>query len=304
MRELVAQHAGGVNELCRLFGISKKAYYFSTDPADRLERKYAHLKKKITEIIRQNPGYGYPRIKKALEEQYGIVVNHKVLLKLLRLWGLELKRAIRKPKKNFVLAILNFLQKRANVLYRLIRENKITGCAKVIVSDVTEIHFSGKKAYLSVHMDFFGKMIYGYCLSLSADVSGVLTSLKMAVKTLKKLGHAVKYLVLHQDRGSVYTSSDYVSEALGYEFRLSYSRKGEPGDNAVNEAFFSRFKAEWADYFSEAKDFEELRKMVDNAIEYYNTKRYHSSLGYLTPLAFYNTFSSGNLTQKNLTAVS
>ncbi len=55
----------------------------------------------------------------------------------------------------------------------------------MVVSDVTEIHFSGKKAYLSVHMDFFGKMIYGYCLSLSADVRGVTSSLKMAVKKLQ-----------------------------------------------------------------------------------------------------------------------
>ena len=301
----MAQKSGGVNELCRLFGISKKAYYTSTDPGERLEKKYGDLKGKITRIIHDNPGYGYPRIKRALEKTYGIVVNHKVLLKLLRLWGLELRRTIRRPKKNFVITILNFLQKRANVLFQLIRENKITGCSQVIVSDVTEIRFSGKKAYLSVHMDFFGKMVYGYCLSLSADVSGVLSSLSSAVKTLKRLGCAVKKIVLHQDRGSVYTSSEYVSEALAHEFRLSYSRKGEPGDNAVNEAFFSRLKSEWADVFADAKDFNELHQMIDKAIEYYNTKRYHSSLDYHTPLEFFNKFSSGCLTQKNgLTAVS
>jgi putative transposase len=71
---------------------------------------------------------------------------------------------------------------------------------------------------------------------------------------------------------------------------LSYSRRGEPGDNAVNEAFFSRLKAEWADAFYEARTFGELQRLVDLAIVYYNEGRYHSSLGYRTPLAFVNSF--------------
>jgi len=72
-----------VNQICRLLGISKKTYYYSIDPAQTLEQRYGHLKSMLERIIRKNPSYGYRRIKKALFEVYGEVVNHKVLLKLL-----------------------------------------------------------------------------------------------------------------------------------------------------------------------------------------------------------------------------
>jgi len=295
----------GVNQACRLLGISKDTYYNSQDPKDRLNDSYRDLKPKITRIIEQNPGYGYPRIKQALEKKYGVMLNHKVLMKLLKLWSLELPRSIKHVKKNFITVILDFLEKRANLLRRLIRENRITGCEQVIVSDVTEIKYSGnKKAYLSVHMDFFGKIIYGFCLSMSAETNLVLSSLKKAVNCLKSYGRVViKNIILHQDRGSVYTSSGYIAKALSFGFKLSYSRTGEPGDNAVNESFFSRFKAEWAEVFAEANDFDELSQLVSNAISYYNNDRYHSSIGYDTPVAFYNKHIRNNLTQNALAPV-
>ena len=68
--------------------------------------------------------------------------------------------------------------------------------------------------------------------------------------------------------------------------RLSYCRRGEPGDNAVNESFFSRLKEEWRDVFMEAQSFDELQKMVKKAIDYYNNERYHSTIGLKAPLIF------------------
>jgi len=283
----VGRGLAGVNQICALLGLSKDSYYNSKDPASRLNEKYAHLRPMIEAIIEENPSYGYPRIKVALEKRYGIVVNHKVLLKLLRLWGLTLKRKVRKKKRSWVYGILDFLEKRANLLWKLLRENRVKRCFQVIVSDVTELYYSGKKAYLSVHMDYVGKMIYGWNLSKSPNKDLVIGSLKMAVRRLKRFGiHVFKRIIIHQDRGSVYTSSDYVAEALSRGFYLSYSRTGEPGDNAVNEAFFSRFKEEWRDVLEEAKDFEGLCRLVKKAISYYNRGRYHSSIGYETPQSF------------------
>jgi flavodoxin len=71
---------------------------------------------------------------------------------------------------------------------------------------------------------------------------------------------------------------------------LGYSRRGEPGENAVNESFFSRLRVESADVFYEARSSEELQELVDRAIAYYNDERSHSSLGYRTPLALVNDF--------------
>jgi transposase InsO family protein len=67
---------------------------------------------------------------------------------------------------------------------------------------------------------------------------------------------------------------------------VSYSRTGEPGDNAVNEAFFSRFKEELREFLAEAETFEQLETMVARSIAYHNERRYHSTLSYRTPAGF------------------
>ena len=238
-------------------------------------------------IIEKNPAYGWRRIKAALEKEHGIVINHKLLLKLLKLWGLSLNRKVRKKKKDWVRVVLDFLGKRANLLCKLMMDGILIKCFQIIVSNVTKLYYSGKKAYLAVHMDYRGKVIYGWSLQKGAGRDLVIKSLRMAVKSLKRYGIKIlKRIVLHQDRGIIYTTDNYVAEALSFGFHLSYSRKGEPGDNAVNESFFSRFKEEWRDIFEEAKDFEELYRLVRKAIQYHNKKRYHSSLGYETPRSF------------------
>ena len=272
----------GVNAVCRLVGISKKSYYRSVAPEQRLEAKYRHLRETIEQIIGRNPGYGYRRISQALRQEYRIVVNDKLLKRLLRLWGLQLRRTIRKPARSYVYRLLEFLGRRANLLFRF----KVSGCLEVVVSEVTEIIYRAGKAYLAVHLDQFGKLVLGWSLSIHPDVSLVMRSLNNALKRIRQLCSSVPRLIVHQDRGSVYTAELYVRAVRSAGHLLSYSRRGEPGDNAVNESFFSRLKAEWREAFAEAPTVEHLQRMVEEAIGYYNQRRYHSSIGYRTPLAF------------------
>jgi len=241
----------------------------------------------ISKIIKDNPCYGYPRIKKALKEKYGEVINHKLLLKLLKLWGLGLKRKISRKKKNWITRVLDFLQSRANLLRRLEKQGKITNCFQVVVSDFTQIIFKGGRAYLAVHLDYFGKMVYGWSLSLNPNQDLVIESFKRARDKLKQLGiKTLTKIIFHQDRGTQYTSTGYTTAVLEEKAYLSFSKTGEPGDNAVNEAFFSRFKEEWRDILGEAETFEELEKLIKKAIVYYNERRYHTTIGNQTPIAF------------------
>ena len=85
----------GVTQICRLLGISKDSYYHSRDPESSLQKRYEELKPLVEVIIGKNPAYGWRRIKAALEKEYGIVINHKLLLKLLKLWGLSLNRKVK-----------------------------------------------------------------------------------------------------------------------------------------------------------------------------------------------------------------
>lgn len=274
----------GVNGVCRLVGISKDTYYNSKDPQSTLKTKYRTLKPKIKKIIEDNPAYGYPRIKKALKDDYGEVVNHKLLLKLLKLWGLTLKRKIRPKKRSWIQRVLDFLGFRANLLFGLV----INRVFQVVVSDITEIVYDHgrRKLYLCVHLDCFGKMVLGWKLSAHSDTALVLASFKMARRRLKRLKQSLVGTTFHQDQGSVFTSTDYTTEVLETGAYLSFSRKGEPGDNAVNEAFFSRLKDEQKDYFFEIEDSWELEAAVRKAIDYYNYRRYHTSIGTQTPWDF------------------
>jgi transposase InsO family protein len=276
----------GINAVCRLLGISKKSYYRSRSPDQRVHERYGSLRAKIGAIVKENPGYGYRRIRVALAEGHGLRVNHKLLKKLLSLWGLQLQRRIRRPARSVVRRVLDWLGGRANLLSRL----QPSRCLQVLASDITEILYRGGKAYLAVHLDVQGKLIWGWSLATSPGISLVVECFRRAAKAIRDVGGELRGLIVHQDRGSVYTADAYVRCLLNEGCLVSYSRRGEPGDNAVNEAFFSRFKVEWADALSEAGNFQELLQMVARSIDYYNNKRHHSTLGYRTPLAFTNDF--------------
>ena len=276
-----------LNQVCQLLDISKNTFYNSKPPFTTLDIKYQNLKNKIISIIQDNPSYGYPRIKTALENEYHEVVNHKLLLKLLKIWRLNLPRKVKKHKRNWIHNVLDYLGLKSNLLRTLLLKGVKIDCFKVILSDFTEINFSNNKCYLCVHLDYAGKYILGWEVSITADQGFVISSAKKAMKRLKifKVNDFSK-IIFHQDRGSVYTSEGYVSLLLDNQIQISYSRKGEPGDNAVNESFFSRLKDEWKDVFSEQKEFSEVKREIKKVIEYYNKKRYHTSIGYKTPLAY------------------
>jgi len=148
--------------------------------------------------------YGIKRIKQVLEDDYSIKIGRDALARLLVLWGLSIRRKIKKRKRSVIDEILRFLADRANILAQV----KIKTPFKVISSDITEIIYNhGKnKAYLAVHKDVFGQLIYGYYLSLNMETKIVINSLKMSLKTIRKLlGKHQKEIIVHQDRGdSIY----------------------------------------------------------------------------------------------------
>jgi len=247
-----------VNQICELMGISKKTYYQSQEPQERLAEKYQALRPIVGRLIEKYPCYGVPRLKQALAEQEGMVVNPKLLRKLLRLWGLTWRRTAGagQRKKTWVQRVVEALGSRAN----LVRHLQITACFQVLVTDMTRLAFAGGIAYLCVHLDWYGKLVLGWELSLHPDTPLALASLQMAFATIIEWkGGTLEGLIVHQDQGSPYTSGDYVIAVLESQAFISYSRRATPGDNPVNESFFSRFKAEWGEQVAETKTLQALR---------------------------------------------
>jgi len=131
-------------------------------------------------------------------------------------------------------------------------------------------------------------MVYGWSLGLSMETDLILASLKMAAGRIKQLigNKVINWFnpkpLLHQDRGSQYTSHRYVKAGLEFG-RLSYSDPGTPTHNPGQESFFGRFKDEWREEIAELETFEELQKFVKAKIKYYNYERRHTSIGLVTP---------------------
>jgi putative transposase len=274
-----------VNQICQLVGISKKTYYYSQEPQQRLNEKYHALRPVLNRLVEKHPSYGLPRLKKALAEQEGLIVNQKLLRRLLRVWGLDWPRraGAGQHKQTWVQRVVEELGPRAN----LVRQRQITAPFQVLVTDMTRLSFGAGIAYLCVHLDWFGKLVLGWDLSLHPDALLAVASLQAARVTLREWRRdTLEGLVVHQDQGSPYTSGDYVTALLESQAYVSYSRPATPGDTPVNEAFFSRLKAEWGEVLTEAKTFEDMYQLVSQAIVYYNKQRNHTSIGCQTPAQF------------------
>ena len=278
-----------INRICQLTGISKATYYDAKHPDDKFEAKYEHLKARISKVIHDNSAYGVKRIKSALWEDYHLHIGRDALARLLSLWGLQLKRKTKKSKSSIIQKILILLADRANLLIR----TKLSAPFQAITSDISEIFYDHgrQKAYLAVHKDAFGQIVYGWQLAENMDTGLVISSFEQAKKNIKKLfGRIPEKMLCHSDQGSQYTSYEYVDQALKSNLRLSYSTPGTPTENPGQESFFGRLKEECQDEISEINDFKELQRFLRGKIRYYNHRRLHTSLGNQAPLKFTKQF--------------
>ena len=116
------------------------------------------------------------------------------------------------------------------------------------------------------------------------DTSLVLKALENAITTQKPS----QGLIIHSDRGSQYTSKEYRDAVESRNFNLSYSAKGCPYDNASIESFHAILKKECV-YLNTFIDHEHAKSVLFQYIEgFYNRKRIHSSIDYMTPEQYEN----------------
>jgi len=137
--------------------------------------------------------------------------------------------------------------------------------------------------YLATVKDIFTKEITGWATANNMKTELCLRALKNAV-----IRHRPpKGLIHHSDRGVQYCSKEYQALLKKNKMVCSMSRKGNCYDNACAETFFSTIKCEML-YHKKYKTREEARRDIFWYIEevFYNRKRRHQSLGYLTPAEF------------------
>lgn len=269
---------------CELLSVSSSGFYDwrKRGPSNR-EINNGEIKAKILDIFSDSKKtYGSPRIKAALEKS-GDVVGKDRVARLMREEGLEARR-----KKAFrpKTTINNPSDNKSERVFK-IEETKITKVNQVWVSDLTYIPTLEGFSYLVTVMDLFNREIIGWDFSDSME----------SKHTSKALGRALantegkpSELIFHSDQGIQYCSGELRKRLDALKVVQSMSRKGNCYDNAFAESFFHTLKNELTEKTFTTR--EEARKSIFEYIEcWYNTKRLHSSLGYLSPKEYAEKYS-------------
>ena len=166
-----------------------------------------------------------------------------------------------------------------NLLNRQFRVNE-PDC--VYCGYITYVWTSKGWLYLAVVLDLYSRQVVGWSMSNRITRKLVMTALDMAIWR-RRPGPG---LIFHSDRGSQYCSKDFQKMLLKHRMLSSMSRKGNCWDNSVAESFFGSLKTERV-FSSTYKTREEARRDIVDYIEmFYNNKRRHSYLGYLSPREF------------------
>lgn len=158
----------------------------------------------------------------------------------------------------------------------------------VWVTDITYIPCRGGRLYLASVMDLCTREIVGWRLDSHMETSLVLGALQDAYKARRPK----KGLIHHSDRGTQYTSHDYQKQLKKYRMKSSMSRKGNCYDNACIESWHSILKKELIYCNARFKTKEQAYQALFQYIEfYYNRKRIHGALGYLSPSRYAAQFN-------------
>ena len=165
---------------------------------------------------------------------------------------------------------------------RLAEAPAVTGPNQIWVKDITYIPTQEGWLYVAAIMDLYSRKIVGWAMSHRIDTALVLQALAMALLHRNPPAH----LLCHSDRGVQYAAGDYRQAQARAGLTASMSRKGNCYDNAAMESFWSTLKLELV-YRRHFLTHQQARTEIFDFIEcFYNPKRLHSALNFLSPVDF------------------
>jgi len=266
-----------VSVLCCVLGVSRSGFYKWCHKVREKRRKASNkLSLLVRQVHRESGGtYGTRRMAKALHA-HGISCGRCRARTLMRLAGVCVK-----GKRRFRITTDSGhnLPVAPNLLNR---KFDVSSPNRFWVGDITYVWTSEGWLYLATVMDLFSRQIVGWSLQDRMTSNLVSDALFMAICRRKPSPG----LIFHSDRGSQYCSSKFQDMLKEHKVISSMSRKGNCWDNAVIESFFGSLKSERIN-FKNYRTRESARQDIVAWIEmFYNSKRYHSYLGYMSPREF------------------
>ena len=267
------RHKFDLDLLLNQTNMARSSYYYH-EKRIQLTDKYQSVKELIKQIYHHHKGrFGYRRITLKINQK-GILINHKTVLKLMKILGLKSVIRIKKYK-----SYKGELGKIApNVLNRSF---KAISPNQKWATDITEFNVLGKKLYLSPIIDLFNGEIISYELSERANFDQIIAMLK---KSFKRITNQTN-LILHSDQGWQYQMKQYQTILKDKGIIQSMSRKGNCLDNAIIENFFGILKSELF-YLKQYKSITQLKHEIKEYIIYYNNDRIKQNLKGMSPIQY------------------
>jgi len=267
--------------MCRVLQVSVSGYYawIHRKPANR-RRESEKLTREVKEIFEEHHGrYGSPRVYRELRARERTVSLNRVAA-LMRAAGLVArarKRRVHTTDSDHTQPVA------ANILER---KFAVTELNRVWCGDVTYIPTQSGFVYLAVVIDLCSRKIVGWQISNQIDTRLVCMALWQAIKQRYKTRQTVA-MMFHSDQGVQYASRSFQHMLTRFGITQSMSRRGNCWDNAPTESFFKTLKEESGVSITLPRDAEHVRTLLFRYIEfYYNRRRRHSSIGYVSPWEF------------------
>ena len=262
--------------MCRVLDVSKSGFFAWLKRAEsRRQREDVKLLQRIREIfLGSDRTYGSPRVWAELVDK-GWRVSRKRVARLMRLAGMF---AIRKQGYSRWKKAKSSAASAPNILQQDFSATRVN---EKWLADIAYIATKEGFLHLAVVMDVFSRRIVGWSMNRRANSRLAQNALLMALQRRELRGP----LTHHSDRGSQYTDRRYQQMLTDRGIQPSMSDAGSCYDNAMVESFFATLKTECANYVFETIN--EARGAIAYYIEaWYNRRRRHSSLGFVSPMQF------------------
>lgn len=263
--------------------MARSTSYYPRDREQQRQRE-RELLDRIETILARHQCYGYRPVTHELR-RHGVIVNHKVVQRLMKQSGLS-----KKALKKFV-ATTNS-RHGYDVYPNWYQNQRAFAPNQIWLADITYIQLRDHPIFLAAILDAYSRRVIGWALSRSLHANVVVEALKQALKHRTPLPGCIH----HSDRGVQYAGGEYVTLLGQHGFQISMSRTGNPRDNGMMERFFRTLKYEevyLTEYADEREALASIRRFIDHI---YNQERLHSRLGYVPPVEFETQYYQPALT--------
>lgn len=274
MKAIPMSKKTSVSEICLCFGLTRDAYYKYANRVKKRDVVVSKVLNQVKEERKDQPRVGTRKLYKSLYGSFakeGLKVGRDKLFDILREQQMLVKR-----KKSFCKTTDSY--HRFHKYKNIVKDMEVTAANQVWVSDITYIRTLKGFCYLALITDMYSRKIVGYDLSDTLELAGGLGAFKRAQRSARPAAG----LVNHSDRGIQYFSNQYVAELKKHKVLISMTEENHCYENAMAERVNGILKDEFYldQYFSST---EHARMAAKNAINIYNSKRLHVSLGSKTP---------------------